>query len=78
MSDDPICFTAFDGKMYGVYLVPSEDQQEVDCVEPEALTEKDFNDLPEWYQQLVMELAPSREFLAAIYSGLKVEGEGDE
>jgi len=78
MSDGPIHFTAFDGKLYGVYLVPSEDQQEVERVEPEALTEKDFDELPEWYQQWVIELAPSREFLGAIYSGLKAEGDSNE
>jgi len=77
MSDDPICFTAFNGTLYGAYLVASEGQQEVEHVEPEALTEKDFDSLPKWYQQWVMELAPSREFLEAIYSGLKVEGEGN-
>jgi len=76
MSDDPIYFTVLDGKLYGTYLVPSENQPEVEHVEPEALTEKNFDDLPGWYQQWVMNLAPSRKFLRAIYSGLKDEREG--
>lgn len=73
MSEYPIFFTEYEGKLYGAYLVPSEGQQEVEHVEPEALTEKDFGDLPEWYQQWVMELAPSREFLETVYSGLRPE-----
>jgi len=76
MSEYPIFFTPYEGELYGVYLVPCEDTRPpANYAEPEPLTEQDPESWPEWFQEWTLELGPSRDFLEALYSGLRPEEE---